>query len=307
MNGITIIIPTRNRPDLLKRTLSTLEKSGECPESTEIIVVDDGSDENTRRKESYLVNTMSLSVTLIMQPPKGPAAARNRGIRAANNPIVLFLGDDILPAPHLTRIHLEHHGKYPQPTVAVLGRVTWDPDLEVTPLMAWLENGGPQFRYNDISDPNNVPSSYFWTANVSAKRDFILSVGGFNERFPDAAFEDVELGVRLARKGLILHYREDALGYHHHPMDLKGSLDRMNRLARGACIAADTIPDMIYLENDHPLKRIRRRLVLNQRMLNILYSINPIAVSLPGFRKRYFRFIHDLYYRAALRRLLKCP
>jgi len=305
MNGLTIVIPTRNRPDLLLRTLSALDTRGECPDSTEIIVVDDGSNELTQREESRIIKQLTIPATLIMQPPKGPAAARNRGIRAANNSIVLFLGDDILPGPNLARIHLEHHTKHPEQSIAVLGRVTWDPGIKVTPLMAWLEDGGPQFRFNDIRDPMDVPGSFFWTANVSAKRDFLLSVGGFNERFPDAAFEDVDLGVRLEREGLTLHYRSDALGYHYHPMDLKGSLGRMSRLARGALIAAETIPDMIYLDNDTVFKRLRRRLVLHPLTRGCLYACNPILGYIPRVRILYFRLVHDLYYKAALRRLLK--
>jgi GT2 family glycosyltransferase len=215
------------------------------------------------------------------------------------------MGDDIFPAPGLVHAHLAHHQRFPSPEVAVLGRVTWSPDLRITPLMQWLEHGGPQFCYDRIADPLAVPPTFFWTANVSAKTAFVRGAGGFSPRFPDAAFEDVELGVRLARSGMALHYAPEALGYHHHAVSLLRSLARMETLAQGALIANDTMPGLISLGHDTRWGRARRALAHDRRILALLRALAPVCTAVPACRATYFRLVHDLHYRAAIRRRVR--
>ena len=71
----------------------------------------------------------------------------------------------------------------------------------------------------------------FNTANASLKRELLERAGGFDERF-GVGNDDVELGLRLERAGLRLHYDPDALAEHEHPTDLAATLRRMRTNGR---------------------------------------------------------------------------
>ena len=151
------------------------------------------------------------------------------GIKNANGDILLFIGDDIISCPSLLEEHLMRHERNPESNVAVLGYATWSPEVRITPFMKWLEKGGPQFKYHTIDDKNNVPWTFFYTANISLKRQFLLNNGFFDESFPYAAYEDIELGFRLNKKGLRIIYNDKAVGYHYHFTSLSNSLRRMEK------------------------------------------------------------------------------
>jgi GT2 family glycosyltransferase len=126
---------------------------------------------------------------------------------------------------------------------------------------------------------------------------------GFSTRFPFAAFEDVELGLRLKRRGLVLHYEPQARAYHHHALTLRASLDRMRRLAAGALLASETEPDLVFFGPDPAWRRIRRAIALHPVSLRVVEAAAPFFVGIPGMRERYFTFVHNLVFKAELRRL----
>ncbi|MBN1426227.1 glycosyltransferase [Candidatus Fermentibacteria bacterium] len=301
---LSIIIPTFNRRPILMRGLK--EIAGQCQRGdAEVVVVDDGSVDDTVASVELWARESPVPVRMIRQDHRGPATARNRGLAAAHGRLVLFMGDDVVAAPGLVEAHLAHHHRFPGEDVAVLGRVTWSRELHISPLMHWLEHGGPQFCYDKITDPMNVPPVFFWTANISVARSFVCEAGGFSERFPGAAFEDVELGARLGQRGMRFHYEPAAVGYHHHPVTLRGSLARMESLAQGALIADATIPGLITLGRDTPWARARRALAHSRPVLAVVEAWAPVCTAVPALRAPYFRFVHDLFYRAALRRLIQ--
>ena len=174
---------------------------------------------------------------------RGAASARNAAAAAAAGSVLLFLGDDTRPAdPSLLARHAELHRLRPQDEYAVLGRVTWSDDQDVTPFMYWLEHGGPQFAYDTLAPGRVDASSYFYTAHVSVKRRLFEASGGFDERFPGAAVEDIELGVRFELLGIELDYRPDLLVLHDHATALAGSLARTEGIGRAAVLYNELQP-----------------------------------------------------------------
>jgi len=163
---------------------------------------------------------------VLAQANRGPAAARNRGIAAARAPWTLFLGDDILAARTLVQEHLAWHAEDPSEELAVLGFVTWDPALRITPLMRWLEESGSQFAYRSMQHGGPVPPGALYTSNLSFSTCFLRRHRGFDESFPRAAWEDSELHFRLARHGLRTRYHAEAVAHHHHPTRLADFLRR---------------------------------------------------------------------------------
>ncbi len=244
MNSLSVVIPTKDRADALARTLDALEAQRVDGASVEVVVVDNGSSDGTPAQVRGRESGAALPIRLLEQPEGGPAAARNAGVAASGGEVLLFLGDDTEPADErLLRAHLDLHAARPEPAYGVLGRITWTPRAPVTPFMRWLENGGPQFHYCDLEAGPVDGSSYFYSSHASLKRSLFERVGGFDVRFPTAAVEDTELGVRLADAGLELDYRPELLVLHDHPTTPAQSLRRSIAVGRSAALYNELRPD----------------------------------------------------------------
>lgn len=236
---LTVVMPTYNRCELLGRALRGLLEQTASPESYEIVVADDGSTDGTPAVLEG-VGAPEARLRYVRQENKGPAAARNLGVREAKGEIILFTGDDCLPDKGLIAEHMRAYEA--EGDVGVVGHVTWHPELEITPFMAYLEEGA-QFGFGKIEDPENVTPWHFYTANCSVKRHWIEEAGGFDEEFKHAAFEDVELAHRMQQRGLRIVYRPAARTYHHHETTLERHLVRQRLCGRAAALFYRKHPD----------------------------------------------------------------
>jgi glycosyltransferase involved in cell wall biosynthesis len=244
INSLSVVIPTKDRAEALARTLAGLEAQRLGDAEAEVIVVDNGSSDGTVGQVRERASGGAIPIRLLEQADGGPAAARNAGAAAAAGEVLLFLGDDTEPAePSLLRAHLDLHAARPEATYGVLGRITWTPRAPVTPFMHWLENGGPQFHYGELDAGVVDAASYFYSSHASLKRSIFERVGGFDVRFPTAAVEDTELGVRLADTGLELDYRPELLVLHDHPTTPAQSLRRSIAVGRSAALYNRLHPD----------------------------------------------------------------
>lgn len=217
MPTITVVMPCHNRGYDLQRILEAYDAQADCAEF-ELIAIDDASTDSTFQVlAAYQPRCFTLHIVRHEQN-KGPAAARNRGIALATAPLILFVGDDVLPAPNLIAGHLQAHRQYPDPRVAVLGQVAWADDLPQNTLMTHIDGiGAQQFSYHYLQDGYEYDFRHFYTANVSLKREFLGALEHwFDTDFPYPAFEDVELAYRLAMRGLRIIYRAGLLGRHYH-------------------------------------------------------------------------------------------
>jgi GT2 family glycosyltransferase len=223
---ISVVVPTRNRVEILEKALRALNAQDFPAEQFEVVVVDDGSSDGTSARILAQLSEYQMKATLLRQAERGPAAARNLAVRHARGELILFFNDDVIATSGLLEEHFAAHEREQNLSVGVLGRVHWSPEVSVTPFMHWLEHGGPQFKYNEIK-PGETSWRNFWTCNLSLRRRFLFENGMFDEDFPFAAWEDIELGYRLSRRGLKLIYNPAALAYHHHPVTLESSRKKM--------------------------------------------------------------------------------
>lgn len=208
---ISVVIPTFNRAALLAASLASLARQTISGGRYEVIVVDDGSNDATSQVCDQFSGRMPLKYLRIDH--RGISAAKNAGLGVATGPIVLFFDDDDVADEQLLSEHVRTHQEHPEENVAALGYTTWDPALEVTPLMEWLtEFGGFLFSYRGLTDGQVLPFSYFWGGRSSCKRSLLLRSGGFNEQFLSIA-EDIELGYRLNKYGLSVVFNRGALSY----------------------------------------------------------------------------------------------
>jgi len=227
--GITIVLPTYNRSDVLERTVRAYAAQHQITFLYEIIVVNDGSTDATREILARLEKEFSDVLRVYHKVNAGPGAARNLAIREAGGDLILFAGDDVVPSKDMVAHHLRRHAESASKQVAVLGKITWSDEIEMTPFMYWLENGGPQFAYNAVEGGENLPPTMFYTSNLSVPRKLLLEAGSFDERFTAAGWEDVDLGIRLTAAGMAIVYEPVAVGLHFHAVDFKGYVRRTRR------------------------------------------------------------------------------
>jgi GT2 family glycosyltransferase/SAM-dependent methyltransferase len=214
---LAVVLPTRGRPHILESTLAGLR--AQTVQGYELILVVDGEDQPLPEVAGARV---------LAQPHRGPGAARNKGVAATQCPLILFLGDDMLPGPDLVATHLDAHRRHPEPEVAFLGGVDWHPDVAGNPLIRWMDREGFQFDAAGL-DAEGAEAGWgrFTTANVSVKRSLLEQAGGFDEDF-FFLYEDVELGWRLGKSGMRLLSLPGARCAHLHAYDLPGFRGRMS-------------------------------------------------------------------------------
>jgi glycosyltransferase involved in cell wall biosynthesis len=226
---LSIVIPTYNRCKLLSRTLQGLCEQVAADRILEVIVVSDGSTDAT----SDVVDEFSgrLPVRCISQAKSGVSTARNRGLREARGRVVLLLDDDVIPSSKLVLEHTDFHRQSLGFESVLLGYVTWLPELRITPFMRWYGEYGALFGYALLEDDSEVDRRYLYTCNISFKTDFLRANGGFNENL--TVHEDHELGFRLAKRGMRMFFRRNALGYHNQSFTFQQACDRVQRYSKG--------------------------------------------------------------------------
>jgi glycosyltransferase involved in cell wall biosynthesis len=206
---ISIVVPTYNRRARLERVLRGLDQQTVSPDLFEVVIVDDGSTDDTKpwleanRARAY-------AVTVATQQNGGPSRARNRGMQEARGELVLFLDDDVEPTAGLLAEHLRMHEA--EPNVVVMGPLA-SLDHYAQPWVAW-EQEKLEAQYAAMLRGDYAPTfRQFWTGNASVAREHLLAAGGFNTSYARA--EDIELGRRLHERGLGFRFNPAARGLHH--------------------------------------------------------------------------------------------
>lgn len=244
------MIPTNRRPRELRRTLERLEGQGAAPRF-EVIVVVNAEDDPAASEAA--ARDARLDARVLHSARPGVSASRNLGWRAAGTDLVLFLGDDILASTSLLREHVEWHRRDPEDTVGVLGHVNWAREVGVTPFMRWLEQW-MQFDYGGIEGIEAGPGRLY-TSNVSLKRAMLERVDGFDEDF-EFAFEDIDLGYRLALHGFRLLYNRAARAEHLHKVTLESAQERMGFNASGERLLVSKHPELPAMMRERMLRAV---------------------------------------------------
>ncbi len=285
--GLSVIIPTRNRSDLLRKTLDGLCKQTAQKLLLEVIIVSDGSTDSTSETIDQFVTR--LPIKYFEQPQRGVSSARNLGLRYASSALVLLLDDDIVPTPQLIGEHIRFHDELPTLEAVLLGYVTWHPNLFITPFMQWYGEYGALFGYSLLENNEQVDPRFFYSCNISFKREFIISHGKFNEAL--TVLEDNELGYRLAQKGMLLFFRRAALGYHYQTFTFKQSCQRLQRYSSG-------LNDSLKTDAGKAMAKKRTSLLFRaaERVVRIVAPLLSPLMSLVKTDKRMPNFLYRLFY-----------
>jgi len=301
--GVSLIIPTHNRSSTLLRVLGAVQSQTVPQDSFETVVVDDGSEDDTEAKVSELKRAASgMRLTYLRQQHRGPAAARNAGLAASTGSTVVLLGDDTIPSLDLLEQHLRYHENHNRDgMLAVVGRVAWPIQMRTTPFVRFSGVAGPQFGYACMKPKTPLPYKRFYTSNLSFRRTLIQGLDYvFDEDFTSAMWEDTELGYRLARRGMVLHYLPDAVVHHEHPTSLAATYRRFVKIGEVSRVMLQKHPEL------EPEIHSRRKLRLIHGLTFGLGAVVPLAdridsAGLPLPKALYWLILAAAYARGAAR------
>lgn len=193
---LSVIIPTCNRNNLLTECLSALHPNSQTLEASEyeIIVTDD----STQQQAKQLIDNNFTWVKWVAGPLKGPAANRNNGANNASGDWLVFIDDDCIPNAELLRMYQKAISEK-EKVLVFEGCIKTERERQ-----SLAEES-----------PVNETGGYLWSCNfMIEKKLFLNTLNGFDENFPFAAMEDVDLDYRLSKKGFKKVFLQNAFVIH---------------------------------------------------------------------------------------------
>ncbi|MFD2091533.1 glycosyltransferase [Blastococcus deserti] len=204
----SIVVPTHQRRDVLLESLASLARL-EAPWPVELVVVVDGSTDGTA--DAARAVALPFPLTVVEQPNRGAAAARNTGAARATGEFLLFLDDDMVADP---RLLLEHDAVLGRGADAAVGHIPLHPDSPRTLLTRGVERWVRLRHERLLRTQGQLALGDLLTGQLSVRADVFRQAGGFDETFNvDGAFgaEDTDFLHRLLAGGAVVRYAAGAI------------------------------------------------------------------------------------------------
>jgi GT2 family glycosyltransferase len=236
---VTVVICTRDRPDQVRTTLSSLLKCSYPAARYEVVVVDNAA---AGEALTGLIDTDfagEVRVRVVREPKPGLSRARNCGLAAAEGEIVLFADDDV-------QVDLDWIATLVAPfddeRVGATSGLTL-PDVLETPTQRWVEGFGGRNRgfdrrvYDVGAPPPDEPLFPFTVGSLGAgrnmafRRDLLLRLGGFDTALGPGTVahdgDDIEALLRVLLAGYRVVHDPGAIVWHAHPRAYRELEDRV--------------------------------------------------------------------------------
>ncbi|HEY3444074.1 MAG TPA: glycosyltransferase family 2 protein [Paludibaculum sp.] len=277
--SLTVIIPAYNSEAMLDVCLRALARSEDQP--LEVIVVDDGSTDG-----SPGVAERFGAKLLRMPQNSGPAAARNLGAQQALGDVLVFIDADV-------EIH--------EDALGLIAR-RFNDDARLDALFGSYDDTpsdpGQVSRFRNLLHcyvHHDAPreANTFWAGCGAVRRSVFQSVGGFDAKYVTCSIEDVELGMRLARRGHRIEI-DTSIEVRHLKRWTLGSMVRTDIMRRAVPIA-----ELMWRERTYP-KVLGKRQLASALMLAVLMpylaelSWYTLALGVAGYVALNARFLHFL-------------
>lgn len=184
---ISVIIPTYNRANVLERAVQSVLLQQDC--EFELIVVDDGSTDNT---QEVLKNYKDQGVVRVFKTEnRGVSAARNYAVEQAKGGWIGFLDSDDEWLPNKLKLQVDYRQSNPKLKL-IHGEEVWIRNgKRVNPMKKHTKKGGDVFA-------DALKLCCISPSTVFIEKDFFQSLGGFREDFP--VCEDYDLWLKVTSK-----------------------------------------------------------------------------------------------------------
>ncbi|MCG3148419.1 MAG: hypothetical protein PCFJNLEI_01862 [Verrucomicrobiae bacterium] len=208
---VSVVIPAYNCARFLAQAVESV-LAQTCP-PTEVIVVDDGSTDDT----AEVAASFGTRIHLIRQPNRGPAVARNTGIEAAQGEWIAFLDSDDVWFPD----KLERQVAALQPGGLLCGEVLVFSGMDLPTPPARQPSPITEVPFERLLQRNWIA-----TSTVVVPRSALVEVGGFNKRYRGP--EDFDCWLSLAYRGVpVRKMMTPVAGYRIIPQSLSQQVERM--------------------------------------------------------------------------------
>lgn len=203
MSRNTVIIPAYNCSKTILQTIEAVKKQEGLAEPPEIIIVDDGSNDNTLDVLNQIKDIKVLS-----QSNSGPASARNNGAKASSGDILVFTDSDTVPHKDWLKNLTEPFSD--SDIAASTGTYSIENSESKLASLIQYEIGNKHSKYKDYV-------AFGGSYNLAIRRDLFFSIGGFNEEYKSASGEDVDISYKILKRGHKIKFVKDAVVGHFHP------------------------------------------------------------------------------------------
>ncbi len=223
---ISVVIPTRDRPEQLARCLHSLSESEQVPGGFEVIVVEDGA--GIDLNPFLEPHRERLDITLLARPHGGPGPARNAGAGRAAGKLLAFTDDDMLVDSGWLRALAERAAA--EPGAAIGGRtLNAVPGNPYSRVSHWIV----ERAYRHHNEAPDGPS-FFASNNLAVPTDRFRELGGFDPAFRTS--EDRDFCGRWRERGLPMSFAPDAVARHDRELDLPAFWRQQFGYGRGAFV-----------------------------------------------------------------------
>ncbi|OHX37134.1 hypothetical protein BJL95_20900 [Methylomonas sp. LWB] len=285
---LSVIIPTRNRANLLQLALQSLVSQTLSAEQFEILIIDNGSTDATKQISNSFRQQLK-NCRYVFDPAPGLHVARHRGLLEARGDILVYADDDIQATPFWLEAIAEN---FAEPSVAMVGGNNYP--IFMAPLPKWLEKLWHQPLFGGQSIPAlsilSLPEgrrefSHFlvWGCNFSIRKQILLAAGGFH---PDAMPQELirfrgdgetHVSQFILNQGLICMFDSRASVHHAVPPE-RMTIDYFGKRAFLQAIS----DSYTQLRSTH---QSNQKLSLPEKLTRkIVASIKTIRDRLPAFK-----------------------
>jgi glycosyltransferase involved in cell wall biosynthesis len=275
---VSVVVPTVGRPASLARCLAALT-SQEVEAPFEIVVVDDAPPGS---RPSVVV---PHPARLIDGGGRGAAAARNAGAMAANGDVLLFLDDDLVPAPDLVRRHLAHHDGGAD--LIVIGRCPPRPPRRSLTDRAgalWWED-----RFREMAQSAALTFSDVLSGNTSVRRARFISLGGFEDGLGALRREDWHWGIQSLEAGMAVAFDPDAVAVHEFAVTTADRVAAVFAEGRGDAVIARRWPQFAHALPDVGSGSWRPKRIVVALALRMQPTRRLVIAALDTLERLHFR------------------
>ncbi|MDX2170100.1 MAG: glycosyltransferase [Deltaproteobacteria bacterium] len=220
---VSVVLCVYNGADTLAGSLRAIAAQSFPRERYEVIVVDDGSTDDSARIAA------EHGAQVLQQAHRGHVAAKNLGWRSARGTWIAFTDDDCGPTRHwlaLLRQAVER-GDDSGPALGAAGRIAGYPSPLAVPRYVELTGG-----FNTERHLQHPTFPFAPGGNAMYRREALAAVGGLDERY--SSYDMCELHTRLRRTvGGAFHYEPRAVVFHHHYTDWRAFFRQQRGYGRG--------------------------------------------------------------------------